>query len=412
MLRAKVIGITGSSGKTSTRAFVGAVLEKAFFTVSTLGNRNNEIGLPATVLSASPSAEVLVAEMGMRALGQIEELCTIARPQVGIVTNIGPVHLELLGSKENVARAKAELIEALPDRQGIAILNGDDPYTPFIREVAQTAERELHVILFGIGLHNDVRAAHISYNHEGRPTFDLWLTDGQPRRVSLAMQGEHSVYNALAAAAAGSALGMNPSLIASALAQVKPVAMRQVSRELDDKTLLIDDTYNANPDSMRAALKLLAKLDNTRTHIAVLGDMGELGDEELSLHEDVGRVAHMTGVDVLITIGALAQRYAEGARLAGMDEEQIFVCSSTEEALAALVPLREKAPIVLVKASRFMALEAIVDALIKGYEPPVSFDELQAHNAQTSDAQACGAQASDVQDHAEQSPHKLDEVTE
>jgi UDP-N-acetylmuramoyl-tripeptide--D-alanyl-D-alanine ligase len=368
-LSARVIGITGSSGKTSTKAFVGAVLEKAFLTVSSLGNRNNEIGLPATVLSASPATEVLVVEMAMRGLGQIDELCAIARPQVGIITNVGPVHLELLGSKENVARAKAELIEALPDGQGIAILNGDDPWSSRIREIAQVAERELHVILFGLGAHNDIRAAHIEYDEDGHPSFDLWLHDVNPWRVSLNQRGEHSVYNALAGAAAGIAFGMEPQLITSALERVEPVAMRQVSRELSDGTLLIDDTYNANPDSMRAALELLAKLSGTRPHVAVLGDMGELGAEEAALHEGIGRTAHLTGVDTLVTIGTLARHYAQGARQAGMDDARIHTCDNIEEAMGVLAALRQKTPIILVKASRFMALERVVALLIEGYRP-------------------------------------------
>ncbi|MDR1183331.1 MAG: UDP-N-acetylmuramoyl-tripeptide--D-alanyl-D-alanine ligase [Coriobacteriales bacterium] len=366
------IGITGSSGKTSTRAFVSAVLEKAFLTVSSLGNRNNEIGLPATVLSASSATEVLVVEMAMRGIGQIADLCAVACPQIGIITNIGPVHLELLGTKDNVARAKAELIEALPDGRGVAILNGDDPYTPRIREIARTAERGIRVVLFGLGAHNDIRAAHVGYDSEGRPSFDLWLPDGRPRPISLDMQGEHSVYNALAAAAAGTVLEVDPQLMVSALAQVQPVAMRQVSHELDDGALVIDDTYNANPDSMRAALELLARLDDARPHVAVLGDMGELGDDAASLHEGVGQIAHLSGVDTLVAVGALAQQYAQGARLAGMEDERIFICADIEEAMGVLVPLRREVPIILVKASRFMALERIVSHLIEGYEPPVS----------------------------------------
>jgi UDP-N-acetylmuramoyl-tripeptide--D-alanyl-D-alanine ligase len=392
ILGAKVIGITGSSGKTSTRTFVSAVLEKAFLTVSSQGNRNNEIGLPATVLSASPATEMLVVEMAMRGIGQIEELCAVARPQIGIVTNVGPVHLKLLGSKDNVARAKAELIEALPDGRGIAILNGDDPYTPRVREIAQTAEREICVVLFGLGSHNDIRATNVGYNSDGQPNFDLWLPDGSPRQVNLSMPGEHSIYNALAAAAAGVILEVDPQLIVSALARVQPIAMRQVSHELNDGTLVIDDTYNANPDSMRAALELLARLDATRLHVAVLGDMGELGDDEALLHEDVGRTACLSGVDVLVAVGALAQNYARGARLAGMEDERILICSDVEEAMAALVTLRKEAPIMLVKASRFMALERIVNHLVQGYEPPVSVTSKQDVGEQFTETPDTGGQ--------------------
>ncbi|MDR0350960.1 MAG: UDP-N-acetylmuramoyl-tripeptide--D-alanyl-D-alanine ligase [Coriobacteriales bacterium] len=395
-LGARVIGITGSSGKTSTKSYVAAVLEKAFLTVSSLGNRNNEIGLPATVLSASPPTEALVVEMAMRGLGQIEELCAIARPHVGIVTNIGPVHLEALGTKDNVARAKAELIEALPNSRGIAILNGDDPWTPRIREIAQTTERDVRVILFGLGVHNDIRAAHVTYDEDGYPSFDLWLQDGSPHRVSLDQRGEHSVYNALAGAATGIALGMESQLVSSALEKVQPVAMRQVSHELSDGTLLIDDTYNANPDSMRAALELLAKLSTTRTHVAVLGDMGELGEEEYALHEGIGNTAYLTGVDMLVTIGELARHYAQGARLAGMADEHIFSCDSVEEALGVLVPLRQEAPIVLVKASRFMALERVVEKLIEGFVPVIPDADEQDQGDAEQDAPEQGTTEQDA----------------
>jgi UDP-N-acetylmuramoyl-tripeptide--D-alanyl-D-alanine ligase len=372
LLSAKVLAITGSSGKTSTKSLVTAVLEKAFLTVSSQGNRNNEIGLPATVLSASSSTEILVVEMAMRGIGQIEELCDIARPHIGIVTNIGPVHLELLGTKENVARAKAELICALPDVTGIAILNGDDPYTPFIKEVAQTEAREIRILSFGLGSHNDIRADHITYDEQGRPSFDLWTYESVPQRVTLALKGEHSVLNALAAAAAGVALDIASEFIITALEAAQPTPMRQVTTELEDGTVLIDDTYNANPDSMRVALKVLEHVSKDKLHIAVLGDMGELGTDEIALHREIGALAPLTGVDVLVTIGELAQQYAVGARNAGMNEENIVSCNEIDEALIALAPYRAQSPVILVKASRFMALERISDGLKKGIIPEIT----------------------------------------
>ncbi|MDR2586766.1 MAG: UDP-N-acetylmuramoyl-tripeptide--D-alanyl-D-alanine ligase [Coriobacteriales bacterium] len=368
-LDAKVIGITGSSGKTSTRALVSAVLERAFLTVSSIGNRNNEIGLPATVLSASSSTEMLVVEMAMRGLGQIEELAAIARPHIGVVTKIGPVHLELLGSKDNVARAKAEMISALPDGSGIAILNGDDPYTPRIRELARTFEREIRVLLFGLGAHNDIRAAALDFDEEGQPSFDLWLRDGQPRRVHLKLRGEHSVYNALAAAATAVSLGVESRHIVAALEQAQPAPMRQVFSELEDGSLLIDDSYNANPDSMRAALEMLGRLPNDRPHIAVLGDMGELGVEAVDLHERIGRTAFLNNTDVLVTVGALARSYAQGALESGMGAERVIICADSEEALAALALLRADKPIMLVKGSRFMELDRLVALLKENGQP-------------------------------------------
>jgi UDP-N-acetylmuramoyl-tripeptide--D-alanyl-D-alanine ligase len=387
-LSAKVIGITGSSGKTSTKTLTSAVLERAFLTVSSLGNRNNEIGLPATVLSASPSTEVLIVEMGMRGFGQIEELCAIARPHIGILTNIGPVHLENLGNKENVARAKAELIVALPDVAGVAILNGDDPWTPRIRELAQTFEREIRVLLFGLGQHNDIRAGAIDYDEDGRPSFDLWLRDGEPRRVRLSLRGEHSIYNALAAAAAGVSLDVDPLQIVSALEQVQPAPMRQVSHRLEDGALLIDDTYNANPDSMRAALEMLERLPGDHPHVAVLGDMGELGEDTARLHEEIGQAAVLNEVDVLVTVGELALHYARGARAAGMDESNIITCSDIEEAWAAVSALRKDEPIIVVKASRFMGLDRLVEHLVSDDQPPATVTPTIAPSEAVSSASA------------------------
>ncbi|MDR0347125.1 MAG: UDP-N-acetylmuramoyl-tripeptide--D-alanyl-D-alanine ligase [Coriobacteriales bacterium] len=368
-LSAKVVGVTGSSGKTSTKALIAAVVEKAFLTVASMGNRNNEIGLPASVLSASPSTEVLVVEMAMRGLGQIAQLAAIARPHIGVVTNIGSVHLELLGDKDKVAQAKAELITALPAGQGIAILNGDDVWTPRIRELAQTSERDIRVQLFGLGSHNDIRAAHIEYDDEGRPSFDLWLQDGYPRRVTLNLRGKHSVYNALAAAAVGLSLGVEPSTLIAALESAPPPPMRQVSYTLDDGSFLIDDTYNANPDSMRAALELFGQLKRAHPHVAVLGDMGELGADEVALHEGVGEIVQHNAIDALITIGELAVHYAQGARKAGMDEADIISCLSIDDALATLDVLRASSPVILVKASRFMGLERVVEHLVQDARP-------------------------------------------
>jgi len=399
-LNTQVIGITGSSGKTSTRQFVSAVTEKARITVASLANRNNEIGLPATVLSASPSCEVLVLEMAMRGLGQIAELCAIALPQIGIVTNIGTAHLELLGTRENIARAKAELIEALPNNEGIAILNGDDPYTPLVRELALTESRAVKTITFGIESHNDVRGEFIEYNQTGCPTFDLVLPDRKPQRVQIAVAGRHSVYNALAAATAGYCLGIDTERIISALGKVRSAPMRQVNHTLVDGTQLIDDTYNANPDSMKASLEVLSRLDKSRLHIAVLGDMGELGPDEAALHREVGEFAWQSGVDVLITFGDLAHNYALGvlqaatqtarqgtaahaatqtARQVGLDLPKIINCSQIEEMHQILSVYRAQKPIILIKGSRFMALERLVEKLLESHTSSVLTSD-SAHN--------------------------------
>jgi len=370
-LHAKVIGITGSSGKTSTRQFVSAVVETAFITVVSLGNRNNEIGLPATVLEASPTCDVLVLEMAMRGLGQIAELCEIARPQIGIITNIGTAHMELLGSRENIAQAKSELIQALPDGTGIAILNGDDSYTALIQEHAQTRKRKIRIVSFGLEHTNDIHAERIVYNELGQPTFDLVMANKKAGRVGIGIAGRHSIYNALAAAAAGFCLGIDAQRIISALEQVESAPMRQVSHTLSDGSQLIDDTYNANPDSMRAALEVLTQHDAAHLHIAVLGDMGELGPEAAQLHQEVGAFAHTGGTDVLITVGELAHNYALGAKQAGMDTSKIVRCQDITEAFKALAAFRAQRPTILIKGSRFMGLERLVQMLLESQDSSV-----------------------------------------
>ncbi len=366
-LMAKVIAITGSSGKTSTKELVSIVVSSIFNTVSSSGNQNNELGLPATILNADINTEILVTEMGMRGPGQIAELTQIARPSIGIITNIGQAHLELLGSKENIARAKSELIEALPDNYGVAILNGDDPYSSRIQEIADTAKRSIQVIQYGLGKHNDIRAENIEYDEQGRPSFDLWAGQAYPSRVVLALQGQHSVYNALAAAACGISLSMDVDTIAQALKSAQSQPMRQEMITLADNTIVLDDTYNANPDSMRAALEVLSKMDNERLHVAILGDMGELGSDEVELHKSIGEMVYCTNVDILISVGELAINYAEGAVGAGMDKDNVVFVEDIIGAAKVINELRSankgSAPIVLVKASRFMKMEGLIESM-------------------------------------------------
>ncbi|MDR1421721.1 MAG: UDP-N-acetylmuramoyl-tripeptide--D-alanyl-D-alanine ligase [Coriobacteriales bacterium] len=364
MIAPEVVAITGSSGKTTTRELAAAVAAQVFETHASLANYNNELGVPATVLSASEASEVLIVELAMRGLGQIAELAAIAQPRIGVLTNVGCAHLELLGSREAIARAKAELIEALPDGRGVAILNGDDAYTPFIRELAGVEQRELQTVSFGLGSHNDVRAAHIVYDATGAPSFELWLPGvPEPLFVALQLPGEHSVRNALAAAAVGASLAIAPALIAEALASVVPPPLRQARLVLSNGTVVLDDSYNANPDSVRAALAVLAAYPSERTHIAVLGDMLELGPDEYDLHRDIGTRVRESGVDVLIAVGKRSRAIVEGARAAGMSADALFDVADVHEALTTLRPLLANAPIVLVKASRSMGLDQIAEEL-------------------------------------------------
>ena len=363
LINATVIGVTGSSGKTTTKDLIATVLAQDFKVVATSGNHNNEYGVPHTVLSANLDTEALIVEMAMRGLHQIEGLCEIVQPHIGVISNIGVAHMELLGSKENIARAKSELIEALPDQSGVAILNGDDQYTPKVCEFAKTEQRDVTVITFGLGPQNDVRATQIRYNEQGQPSFDLIVPEAVSVPVNLALQGEHNIYNALAAAAVGTVLGLDVQTIAGALALARGAAMRQETVVTEKGTQIINDAYNANPDSMRAALSLLGRLPGDRIRIAVLGDMAELGEAELSGHQQVGSQVPVNGVDILITVGQRAVAIADGAIAAGLDKAAALICQDVGEAIIALQPHLEQRPIILVKGSRCMGLERVVEGI-------------------------------------------------
>ena len=360
---ATVVGVSGSSGKTTTKNLIATVLSAEFATVATTANQNNELGVPATVLAAGKDTEMLVVEMGMRGMGQLEELCSFVRPQIGVITNIGTAHEELLGSQENIARAKAELIAALPDGSGVAVLNGDDPFTPAVREFARTSARNVEAVLYGTSEGCGVRATDVEFDAMGMPTFTMTFPNGRSTRVTLPLAGMHNVMNALAAAAVGYIVDMPVERIANALRSAKGQSMRQETSVADNGVVIVNDAYNANPDSMRAALSMLAMMSAEGRRIAVLGDMGELGEREVEAHELVGRAVAESGADVLVAIGGLASHIAAGAREAGMDPAAIVERLGVEEALPVLAELVAPGDVVLVKASRFMELERVAQAI-------------------------------------------------
>ena len=316
-LSATVIGITGSSGKTTTKDIVASVLSQGMSTTATRANFNNEIGVPATILAANHDTQALIVEMGMRGLGQIADLCTYVSPRIGIVTNIGVSHMELLGSQENIARAKGELLAALP-REGAAIVNGDDPLTSFMLAQARP-DPSVRIIRFGLGENCDVRAMDVSISDEGRPSFDVMFRGWGVRHVSLCLQGSHNVMNALAAAAVGYALSMTPAAIAEGLILAQPGSMRFQMEHTRSGATIIDDAYNANPDSMRAALSTLQGMEVAGRRIAVLGDMSELWDASVTYHREKRSTAHARP-DLLICVGTSAADIALRAVDGGMPE--------------------------------------------------------------------------------------------
>jgi len=351
-----VVGVTGSTGKTTTKDFLDAVLGTQMRVVATDGNMNNELGVPLTVMRAGADTGVLVVEMAMRGIGQIARLAEIARPTAGLVTNVGVSHLEVLGSEEAIASAKGELVHAIPSG-GRVFLNGDDAWSMTLAEGAAAA-----VTRYGLGESCDVRATDISLSETGTPVFTLHAEPGSIE-VELPIPGRHNVYNALAAAAVGLYLGVDLDDIARGLSEATFSAMRMEIFQSATHVTVINDAYNANPTSMRAALDALVDIPAEGRRIAVLGDMAELGSLTELAHFRMGEYVAERGLDHLVTVGERARRIAEGAVAAGMEPSVVRPCASPDEASEVLDDLLAPGDVVLVKASRVMGLERVVDGI-------------------------------------------------
>jgi UDP-N-acetylmuramoyl-tripeptide--D-alanyl-D-alanine ligase len=356
-LRCTVVGITGSTGKTSTKDFLLAALGEGRSVVATLGNRNNELGVPLTLLRAGARTDVLIVEMGMRGEGQIRRLCEIARPTLGIVTNIGQTHMELLGSQEAIVRAKGELVECVP-ADGHVFLNGDDAWSRGLAD--RTAAP---ITWYGMGESVDVRASDVSVDDLGRPSFTL-TADGGSETVTLPLPGRHHAYTAAAAAATALALGVSLQEIAVRLGDVHVSDMRMQLFVAANGITVINDAYNASPASMRAAVSTLADIQSRGARVAVLGDMAELGSLTELAHFRIGEAVARCGIESLVTAGSRAQRIAEGAIAAGMAPSAVRPCATVEEASEVLDDLLAAGDTVLVKASRSMGFERIVERIL------------------------------------------------
>jgi UDP-N-acetylmuramoyl-tripeptide--D-alanyl-D-alanine ligase len=354
----RVIAITGSVGKTSTKEMVASVLGQGYRVLKSTGNLNNEIGLPLTLLSLCPDHERVVLEMGMYAIGEIAQLCRISQPHVGVVTNVGPSHLERLGSIERIAQAKAELVQALPPAPiGVAVLNGDDP---LVRAMA--AQTQARVFFYGLTPGCDLWADEIESEGLQGIRFRFHHA-GETLHVRIPLLGRHSVHTALRAAAVGLIEGVGWDRIIAGLQDVSEQLRLAVVPGIRDATL-IDDTYNASPASVIAALNLLADLtpEEQGRRIAVLGDMLELGSYEEEGHVLVGRRAADV-VRKLVTVGQRARLIGEEAIAAGLSPTDVAIVEDNEAALATLRGLVGSGDIVLVKGSRAQRMEQIVNAL-------------------------------------------------
>jgi len=357
----RVVALTGSQGKTSTKDLLAQVLATAGTTVATLGSFNNELGLPLTVLRAEPATEYLVLEMGARHVGDLRASCEVARPDVALVLNVGKAHIGEFGSQQAIASAKGEIVEALA-AEGLAVLNADDPL------VAAMAGRTVAPVrTFGTGEGADVRFEQVRVDDLGRPSFDL-VAAGERAPVTLRLVGEHHAGNAAAAAAVALGLGMSLGSVASALADATTVSRgRMEVSERADGVTVIDDAYNANPDSMRAALKALADIGRGRPGartVAVLGEMRELGAGSLDEHDAVGRLVVRLDIDQLLVVGDSAKPLHLGACLEGSwGGESVFVADN-DAATAWLHEHLAPNDVVLFKASNAAQLGLVAAAVL------------------------------------------------
>ena len=350
-----VVGVTGSNGKTTTKDMTAAVLAERGDVAATEKNFNNDIGLPMTLLQVERHHKAAVVEMGMRGPGEIARLASVALPTIGVVTNVGPVHVEFFGSVEGVAEEKGALIRALTE-QGAAVLNADDPHVK-----AMASQTKARVVTFGIEEAAVVRAENISLLGLDGSEFTLVWPSGKTR-VRLHIPGRHHIYNALAAAAVGLAAGLGLEDVKAGLQRFRAAKMRTDVVKLGSDIVLIDDAYNSSPLSAKAAIDVLAGAKGKRK-VAVLGDMLELGDYAVDAHRTLGRQAARAEVDVLVAVGENARHVAGALEDVRGERTNVVVCSSAGEASRIVCELVKPGDTVLVKASRGIALEQVTEAL-------------------------------------------------
>ena len=351
-----IVGLTGSSGKTTTKDYIGQLLARLGPTIAPPGSQNNELGFPYVVLKATTETRFLVLEMGARGIGHIRYLTETAPPRIGLVLNIGAAHLGEFGSVEGTAQAKGELVEALP-ADGVAILNADDPL------VAAMASRTVaKVVTFGEAAGADVRATGVTLDERGRATYAM-----NSLEVRLAVSGRHQVSNTLAAAAVALQLGLAPAEVAAALGEVGIASSRRMDVfDRADGVTVIDDSYNANPSSTAAALRALATIGQGRRTVAVLGYMAELGEFERSGHEEVGRLAAELGVDRLIAVAEAAPVLAGAAAVPEWKGEPVHAADQ-QTAIAELG--LHPGDVVLVKGSRYRTWQVVDSLRPEGVRP-------------------------------------------
>ena len=355
-LKAKVVGITGSVGKTSTKEMVASILEQKYKVTKTLGNFNNEIGLPLTVFRIQEDDDIAILEMGISDFGEMSRLTKIARPDICIITNIGQCHLENLGDRDGVLRAKSEIFEGLKEN-GIVILNGEDDKLHTIKEV-----RGIKPKFFGLKENGENFAVAKNIVDKGMEGTELTISyqDGDRIDALIPIAGGHMVYNALAGAIAGKVLGLTLEEIKAGIESYQSISGRNNTIRTENFTIL-DDCYNANPMSMKAAIDIISKSKGRK--VAVLGDMFELGEDELKLHGEVGAHAGKNQIDLLICVGERSKSMAEEARK--YTNNVVLHYQDREEVITRISSLLRKGDTILVKASHGMGFDKIVEHLEK-----------------------------------------------
>lgn len=354
--RLRVVGVTGSTGKTTTKEMIYYVLSRKYNVLKTKGNYNNQIGLPLTILNLRPEHDVAVVEMGMSSFGEIRTLKNIAKPDIAVYTNIGVSHIEKLGSRENILKAKLEMIEEFTEDDYV-VLNADD-------DMLLQASKNIHSHLITYGIdRGEIKASDIK--QEDKLYFNVKLPDehGSVLKVAINTYGRHNVYNALAAIAVGFILQLDPGDISAGLMDYKPEKMRLNVMEVNG-LIIIDDAYNASPDSVKAAIDVLCDMRKNKSRIlAILGDMKELGDYSYEAHRQIGEYVYQKGIDVLISVGKLAEHIADGALQCGMESEKIYKVKDNRSAIEVLKTIVKKGDVILVKGSRAMMMEEIINFL-------------------------------------------------
>ncbi|MDE6155332.1 MAG: UDP-N-acetylmuramoyl-tripeptide--D-alanyl-D-alanine ligase, partial [Eubacterium sp.] len=341
-----LVGLTGSVGKTTTKEFTYLVVNAKYNAIKTLGNLNNEIGLPQMLFNLDDSTQAAVIEMGMNHFGEIHRLTTAAKPTIALITNVGTSHIENLGSREGILEAKLEILDGL-EKGSPLILNGDN-------DMLKTVKNDDYKIVFYGIEDGDFKAENITQDND-QTAFDI-VYFGKRQRVVIPTIGIHNVYNALAAFAVGYFLDIDSQMCADALAQYVPEGMRQKSVSYGGITF-IEDCYNASPDSMRAAIHTLADTKSNKK-IAVLSDMLELGDYSIQAHSEVGKMAADAGVDYLFTVGEMSKYINSSAKENGL--ENAFHFDSKEELADKLLEILQTGDAVIFKASRGMKLEDVI----------------------------------------------------